>query len=142
MFRFSSLTMPLALALSLALPTVCMAQEEATKPAQDAALAWLALTDAGQYGSTWEHAAAYFKASLTKAAWVGAITPVRAPLGAMEGRKLKSATFTRDLPGAPAGEYVLIQFDTHFQNKPGAVETVVPMREKDGSWKVSGYFIK
>ena len=130
------------LALALALPTVCMAQEEATKPAQDAALAWLALTDAGQYGSTWEHAAAYFKASLTKAAWVGAITPVRAPLGAMEGRKLKSATFTRDLPGAPAGEYVLIQFDTHFQNKPGAVETVVPMREKDGSWKVSGYFIK
>jgi hypothetical protein len=29
-----------------------------------------------------------------------------------------------------------------FANKAGATETVVPMRDADGSWKVSGYFIK
>ncbi len=52
------------------------------------------------------------------------------------------ATFTRTVPGAPDGEYVVIQFDTQFENKAAAVETVTPMREKDGSWRVSGYFIK
>ena len=33
-------------------------------------------------------------------------------------------------------------FDAQFENKAAAVETVTPMREKDGSWRVSGYFIK
>jgi hypothetical protein len=46
------------------------------------------------------------------------------------------------LPGAPDGESVVIQYDTQFEHKAHAVETVVPMRERDGSWKVSGYFVK
>src|SRR6187402_2269643 len=29
-----------------------------------------------------------------------------------------------------------------FANKASAVETVTPMRDKDGSWKVSGYYVK
>jgi hypothetical protein len=37
---------------------------------------------------------------------------------------------------------VVIQFDTRFENRPLSMETVTPMREKDGSWKVSGYFIR
>jgi len=32
--------------------------------------------------------------------------------------------------------------DTQFETKDGAIETVTPLLEKDGSWKVSGYFIK
>lgn len=37
---------------------------------------------------------------------------------------------------------VVIQYDTNFEHKSGAVETVVPKLEKDGNWRVSGYFIK
>jgi hypothetical protein len=37
---------------------------------------------------------------------------------------------------------VVIQYETQFKNKKAALETVTPMREKDGSWKVSGYFIR
>jgi hypothetical protein len=37
---------------------------------------------------------------------------------------------------------VVIQFNTRFENKAAAIETVTPMHEKDGSWRVSGYFIK
>ena len=43
---------------------------------------------------------------------------------------------------ADAGKYVVIQYTTRFANKADATETVTPMRETDGSWKVSGYFIK
>jgi len=137
-FRFSALVCPLALAFPLA----CLAQEGSTQPAQNAAQAWLALTDSGQYAPSWDNAAEFFKASVTKATWLNAMTSARSPLGALKSRKLKSATFTRSLPGAPAGEYVVIQFDTQFQNKSTAIETITPMHEKDGSWKVSGYFIK
>lgn len=60
----------------------------------------------------------------------------------MQSRKLKSATYTKTLPGAPDGEYVVIQYDSSFVNKKSAVETVTPMLDKDGKWRVSGYFIR
>jgi hypothetical protein len=37
---------------------------------------------------------------------------------------------------------VVIQFDTVFDKRPLSTETVTPMREPDGSWKVSGYLIR
>ncbi len=42
----------------------------------------------------------------------------------------------------PDGEYVVVQLETSFANKKAAVETVTPMLEKDGRWRVSGYFIR
>jgi Protein of unknown function (DUF4019) len=57
-------------------------------------------------------------------------------------RKLKSANSTKAPPGAPDGEYVVIQFDTSFETKRNSVETIVPMLDKDGKWRTSGYFIK
>jgi len=37
---------------------------------------------------------------------------------------------------------VVIQFDSSFEHKQTAVETVTPMLDTDGKWRVSGYFIK
>ncbi|HXF81037.1 MAG TPA: DUF4019 domain-containing protein, partial [Usitatibacter sp.] len=56
-------------------------------------------------------------------------------------RKVRSARYTRELPNAPAGEYVVIQYDTRFERVPHAVETVTPMKDPDGTWRVSGYFV-
>jgi hypothetical protein len=121
----------------------CFADDTAAvAQAKAAATAWLRLTDAGSYGQSWEQAASMFRAAVTKADWEKALGAVRTPLGALRSRTLKAATFTRTLPGAPDGEYVVIQFATQFANKAAAVETVTPVREKDGAWRVSGYFIK
>ena len=106
------------------------------------ATAWLALTDGAKDAESWDSAASVFKAATTKADWEKTLKSVRSPLGALKSRKLKSATFTRTLPGAPDGEYVVIQFDAQCENKAAAVETVTPMHEKDGSWRVSGYFMR
>ena len=35
-----------------------------------------------------------------------------------------------------------IQYDSVFENKDSAVETVTPMLDPDGTWRVSGYFIR
>ncbi len=53
-----------------------------------------------------------------------------------------SAQYTRTLPGAPDGDYVVIRCETAFQKKKSSVETVTPMKDKDGIWRVSGYFIQ
>ena len=57
-------------------------------------------------------------------------------------RKLKTAKYQTTLPGAPDGQYVVLVFDTSFQNKKEAVETVTMQLEMDGAWKPSGYFIR
>ena len=64
------------------------------------------------------------------------------PLGKLISRKFKSATYATSLPGAPDGHYVVIQFNTSFENKKSGIETVTPMMDKDGMWRVSGYYIK
>jgi len=110
--------------------------------AQVAAKSWLALTDVAKYSQSWDDAASFFKNTITKVDWEKAIKGVRSPLGAMKVRKVKSATFARTLPGAPDGEYVVIQYESQFENKSAAIETVTPMHDKDGAWRVSGYFIK
>jgi len=112
------------------------------RPADQAARAWLAMVDSGRYGDSWEAAATLFKETIPKLRWETTAQSVREPLGVVVGRKVRSMNYTRILPGAPEGEYVVIQFDTRFENRPLSVETVTPMREKDGSWKVSGYFIR
>ena len=67
---------------------------------------------------------------------------VRVPLGKLLSRKVKSAAYHTSLPGAPDGRYVVIQFETSFENKQSAIETVTPMADPDGQWRVSGYYIR
>jgi hypothetical protein len=66
----------------------------------------------------------------------------RQPLGKVKSRQLMSRKYTKTLPGAPDGEYVVIQYKSSFENKKVAIETVTPMLDKDGNWRVSGYYIK
>jgi len=103
---------------------------------------WLTLIDEGNYKKSWKQAADYFKSAVSQEQWVQSLQAVRQPLGKIISRKVKDATYLTTMPGAPDGEYVVIRFDTSFQNKKSAVETVTPMLDKDGRWRVSGYYIK
>lgn len=107
-----------------------------------AAKTWLSLIDNAKYSESWGAAAAYFKGAITKERWQQTLAAVRKPLGELVSRELKSKTYAQSLPGAPDGEYVVIQFNTSFENKKSAVETVTPMLDADGIWRVSGYYIK
>lgn len=114
----------------------------AEKAAVDAAQEWLALVDQGRYAESWDEASAYFQNAMEKDKWQAALQAVRNPLGKMIERKVKSSRYATSLPGAPDGAYVVIQFQARFENKESAVETVTPMRDQDGRWRVAGYYIK
>lgn len=129
-------------AFSLTALAANAANEEAVAKATEAATSWLALTDAGDGAKSWKGAASLFQAGVPQEKWEQSLAAARGPLGTLKGRKVSSAKYAKALPGAPDGEYVVIQFSSQFANKASAVETVTPMREKDGSWKVSGYYIK
>ena len=112
-----------------------------TEPARVAATQWLGLLDNGDLDATWTQAASMFKQAVTAPKWTEAARQVRGALGATRKRQEKSAKSTRTLPGAPDGEYVLMQFDASFEKKAAAVETVTLVLDTDGRWRVAGYFV-
>ena len=121
---------------------VIHADEASEKAATAAAQAWLARIDSGSYATSWKEASGYFRGASTEKGWVDALTGVRKPLGNLVSRKLAKSQNAQSLPGAPDGNYVVMQFDTSFANKKSAVETVTFIEEKDGKWKAPGYYIK
>jgi hypothetical protein len=124
--------------------SVVFAEGTADKEAQAIASGkqWLSLCDEAQYSDSWEQAATFFKNAVKKEQWEQLAAAVRAPLGKVEKRDVKSKTYQIQAPGAPDGEYVIIRFDSVFENKKEAVETVTMMMDKDRGWRVAGYFIK
>ncbi len=133
---------------SLAVLAICLLGSAATASetqeiaALRAARAWLAVVDAGNYDESFKATAGYFRTAVSKEQWRQAMEGIRRPPGNVLTREIKGKTYVTELPGAPDGQYVVIQFNTAFENKRAAVETVTPMLEDDGSWRVTGYFIK
>jgi len=130
-----------ALALGL-LVAGTQAQEPDTKAARAAADAWLGLVDTANYAQSWETAGTFFKDAVPSEKWQAAAKAARTPFGAFKSRTLKSATTATTLPGAPDGQYVVFDFDATYERKAAAAERVTVVREKDGSWRVVGYYIK
>ncbi len=117
-------------------------EPEVIVEARTETVAWLALTDTGQYESSWGSASALFKAAVSKEDWEKSLSAVRTPIGALETREMATSKFSTTLPGAPDGEYVVFQFNSSFEHKATALETVTAMKDTDGIWRVAGYFIK
>ncbi len=121
------------------------ATPDAAKSATNAVVAaqkWLALIDRGNYSESWKEASAIFQGAVTETAWENSMTTFRKPLGNLVSREVKSAQLMTEMPGAPDGKYVVMQFNTSFAAKKSAIETVTFMLEKDGHWKAAGYYIK
>ena len=132
----------LGTAIVLSVCVVLAEEPDKMKAALFSAKAWLFLVDEEKYSDSWNEAAGYFKGAVKEERWRETLQAVRKPLGKVISREVKSKSYHTSLPGAPDGEYVVIQFETAFENKKSAIETVTPMMDKDGKWRVSGYFIK
>lgn len=114
-------------------------------PSQEAAEAsaknWVALVDSQKYDESWVEASSFFRSAVKQQDWVQMVKNVRGGMGSLTTRKPLKTTMTKTLPGAPDGEYAVLQFDTAFKNKAKAVETVT-MTLEGGKWKAAGYLIK
>lgn len=113
----------------------------AAENAQLAAEKWLKILDSGDYDLSWKEGAKAFKNGITEAKWKEQATAALGPIGKLSSRKLRSRKYVEDLPNAPKGKYVVLEFDAVFEKKPESVETVFMMLDPDGVWRVSGYFV-
>ncbi|MBT4019023.1 MAG: DUF4019 domain-containing protein [Alphaproteobacteria bacterium] len=127
--------------MTVILPGAVHADDREDK-AVNAAQTWLNPVDQGNYSQSWQQSADFFKTLVSKDKWVNALQRVRTPLGQIKSRVLMSADYKTEVPGAPDGHYVIIKFATSFENKQNSTETVTPVLDKDGKWRVAGYFIR
>ncbi|NBW10191.1 MAG: DUF4019 domain-containing protein [Caulobacteraceae bacterium] len=128
-----------------AIPSAAVQTPESATPgtsdAIEAATVWVELLDRAQWAESWAGAGAMFKGQVSEADWASNARSVRDAVGPVVSRVQMSATRTSSLPGAPAGDYTVIQYQTAFANRPAATETAVFVRE-DSGWKAVGYFIR
>ena len=103
---------------------------------------WLKAVDTENYSEVWSDASELLKSAVKKEQFEASLQSTRKAFGKLVSRKEKSRTYKTTLPGAPDGEYVIFQFETSFENKKAAIETVTAMLEKSGQWKTAGYYIK
>jgi Protein of unknown function (DUF4019) len=107
-----------------------------------AAETWLSIVDKADYEKSWKEAADLFQNAVTTDQWVQALSDARIPLGKLISRKVTTSQYATSLPGAPNGEYVIIEFETKYENKNVSIETVTSILGKDGVWRVAGYYIE
>jgi hypothetical protein len=110
--------------------------------AEGAASNWLKLVDSGNYAQSWDDTGTVLKANVAKDQWLEVLSRNRGPLGALISRKLTSAEYTTKLPGAPDGQYVVLEYESSFEHKSSVRETVTPALDKDGKWRVCLYVVK
>ncbi|MCG6923953.1 MAG: DUF4019 domain-containing protein [Acidobacteria bacterium] len=136
------LTLACALALLAGAPNRGRADDEAVAQARTSAKEWLVMLDAQDYDGAWSAAGALLKAAVTQDEWARRMSVTLGPLGKVESRAVRSSEYSTTLPGAPDGEYVVIQFDTSFESRQTALEEVVMRKQPDESWRVAGYRIR
>ncbi|MBG94753.1 MAG: hypothetical protein CL793_05820 [Chloroflexi bacterium] len=103
---------------------------------------WLELIDSQNYKKSWETASIAFQNQIGVDDWISTAMTAREPLGKVISRELTNQTYKTSLPEAPDGEYVVMEFTSSFTNKKSAIETITPMLDEDGQWRVAGYYIR
>jgi hypothetical protein len=125
-----------------AAPVATIESPDPSAPATAESLSWLSLVDNSQYAESWDHASSSFKRAVDQSTWIKTATGVRSALGNLVTRVPKATQHATTLPGSPDGDYFVLKFDTAFDHKKAAVETIAMMKDSDGKWHVAGYFIK
>ena len=118
------------------------AQDPRASLVQERAPAWLADTDRGDGGKSWNNAGKRFRDAITAERWAQSLRKARVPLGPTSQRAVLGTQFEKSIPNAPAGEYAIVVFRTTFAKRMDARETMTLEHEPDGMWRVIGYLIR
>jgi hypothetical protein len=119
------------------------------RQALDAAERWLVPVDAQRYNDAWAMASAPFKAAVGRDEWRDGIRKIRKDYGKVVARKGERMAYDGEAPGPDyptagpkEGMKIGILFDTSFAGNKKATEEITMVFEKDGLWRVTGYYIR
>ncbi len=148
--RLSTLSLLFAISLTFALaPVQAQMQQqqdgehaEAKQEAREVAEQWLELTDAGQFGQSWDEAAAMMQDQIEREQWEQRSSQVHDQLGDVQQRQFAKAQY-RDSLQTPQqetlqGPFVVLMYQSQFEQAGQIIEQLIAVK-RDGTWKVAGY---
>lgn len=103
---------------------------------------WLALLDKGNYEQSWDKGAKLFQQTITRDEWKKVMDAVRKPLGNLSNRNVLDQRTASNPKGLPEGDYMVLFYNSSFQNKSSAYELITMMKESDGQWRVLTYQVQ
>ena len=103
---------------------------------------WLESLDQGEYVQSWQVAAPAFQEGVPVEAWAERMRLTREQIGPLVGRTFAEARYSAEVPNAPPGEYVFVEYLSKFQNAPPTVESVVLRKAEYDGWQVAAMAIR
>ncbi len=103
---------------------------------------WLALIDAGKADAAWDSASKQLQSVVKRDKFVAEMREVRKPLGKLASRMAVKFARAHDLPGAPTGDYAIIEYDVNFAGGKHLSEQLVWALEENDRWRVAGYYYR
>lgn len=113
-------------------------EERAKQDARRAARSWLSLTDAGDFGASWDAADTTLQEAISRDAWIDQGLRARHRLDTLQSRRLLRLEF-RDSTNQFSGgsPVVLLQYGSAFA-RDSTLEAVITTK-RNAEWKVTGY---
>ena len=105
----------------------------------DAGMKWLALIDGGNAGAAWDLASKQLKSAVTRAKFIEGMRDARKSLGKLETRTAERFARSHQLPGAPEGDYAIVDYTARFAQGKKLQERLVWSIEEGDIWRVAGY---
>ncbi len=103
---------------------------------------WLALIDAGKSGFAWDEASKQLKSTVTRKQFISGMRDARKPFGKLESRSAVKFARSHELPGAPSGDYAIIEYEAKFTGGKRMAEQLVWTLEDEDTWRVAGYYYR
>jgi hypothetical protein len=129
---------PIVTILAVTLLSSASALSKDDKVAQDAAVQWLQLVDAGRYQEAASQASQEIRAFEQ---WLKDFADHRAPLGRVSRRQFLEMKHRPTFPGAfQVRKYYFIRFKSSFERKSAAIEEIV-LTKIGCCWEIFSYTI-
>lgn len=111
---------------------------DAKEAAREVTEQWLELTDAGDFGESWDEGAALMQNQIPRETWVEQGKEAKDELEALRSRQFSRAQYRDSLQQAPSeGPFVLLTYRSEFE--AGSFEEAVLAIKEGDQWKVAGY---
>lgn len=113
---------------------------EAKQNAREVAEQWLELTDAGEFGQSWDEAASMMQDQIEREQWQEAGSQMEDQLGDFQTRQFAQAEYRDSIQTQQEtleGPFVILMYQSQFEAGQ-IIEQLITVK-RDDSWKVAGY---
>ena len=107
--------------------------------ANNVALSWLNNVNHNQYENAYTLLSKEVKATVEKKRWIALINELMLEFGKLEIRTVKQKHFQSQMEGMEDGFYVVIEYDSQYENTKDHTEHLLLKQNDKAKWEIANY---